>query len=157
VVRAQRHAGDPHARPADAQGLLESARRTVHRVAPGFAVQETTTMSRVLDTAVGPARQIMTLLSLLTGLALVLGAIGIYGVISHFAERRKRDWAIKVALGLPTRRVVTSIVGQGAGLVGAGIVSAWAARWCWRGCWPPSCSASARWTWWRSRRRARRC
>jgi predicted permease len=110
------------ARPADAQGLLESARRTVHRVAPGFAVQETTTMSRVLDTAVGPARQIMTLLSLLTGLALVLGAIGIYGVISHFAERRKRDWAIKVALGLPTRRVVTSIVGQGAGLVGAGIV-----------------------------------
>ena len=110
------------ARPADAPALLEAARSTVNRVAPGFAVQETTTMSRVLDTAVGPARQIMTLLSLLTGLALILGAIGIYGVISHFAERRKRDWAIKVALGLPTRRVVTSIVGQGAGLVGVGIV-----------------------------------
>ena len=79
-------------------------------------------MTRVLDVAVGPVRQVMTLLALLTGIALALGAIGIYGVISHFAVRRKRDWAIKVALGLPTRRVVTSIVGQGTRLVGVGIV-----------------------------------
>jgi ABC-type antimicrobial peptide transport system permease subunit len=90
-------------------------------VAPGFAVQGTTTMSRVLDTAVGPARQVMTLLALLSGLALVLGAVGIYGVISHFAARRKRDWAIRVALGLPGSRVVRSVVGQGAALVAAGI------------------------------------
>ena len=109
------------ARPADAVSLLDAARRTVNRVAPGFAVQETTTMSRILDTAVGPARQIMTLLSLLAALAMVLGAIGIYGVISHFAARRKRDWAIRVALGLPTARVVTNIVGQGAALVAVGI------------------------------------
>jgi predicted lysophospholipase L1 biosynthesis ABC-type transport system permease subunit len=109
------------ARPADAATVLEAARRTVRRVAPGFAVQEATTMARVLDRAVGPARQIMTLLALLSALALVLGAIGIYGVIAHFAERRKRDWAIKVALGLPASRVVTHIVGQGAALVGMGI------------------------------------
>ncbi|MFL5574492.1 MAG: ADOP family duplicated permease [Gemmatimonadaceae bacterium] len=113
VVRATRQ--------RDAAALLDAARRTVNRVAPGFAVQGTTTMSRVLDTAVGPARQIMSLLVLLSGLALVLGAVGIYGVISHFATRRKRDWAIRVALGLPTSRVVSHIVGQGAVLVGIGI------------------------------------
>lgn len=79
-------------------------------------------MSRVLDLAVGPARQMMMLLSLLSALAMVLGAIGIYGVISHFAARRKRDWAIRVALGLPTARVIRHIVAQGAGLVAAGIV-----------------------------------
>ena len=78
-------------------------------------------MSRVLDLAVGPARQMMTLLSLLSALAMALGAIGIYGVISHFAARRKRDWAIRVALGLPTSRVVTHIVGQGVVLVAVGI------------------------------------
>ena len=78
-------------------------------------------MSRVLDTAVGPARQIMTLLALLSGLALVLGAVGIYGVISHFASRRKRDWAIRVALGLPGSRVVTHIVRQGLVLAAAGV------------------------------------
>ena len=110
------------ARSSDAVGILESARRTVQRVAPTFAVQGTTTMARVLDMAVGPARQVMALLSLLSGLALVLGAVGIYGVVSHFATRRRRDWAIKVALGLPASRVVRHIVGQGALLVAGGIL-----------------------------------
>jgi putative ABC transport system permease protein len=108
-------------RPADAAAVLDAARRTVQRVAPTFAVQGTTTMERVLDTAVGPARQIMSLLALLSALALALGAVGIYGVISHFAARRKRDWAIRVALGLTGSRVVRQIVGQGAALVGVGI------------------------------------
>jgi putative ABC transport system permease protein len=108
-------------RPGDEASLLDDARRTINRVAPAFAVQQATTMSRVLDNAVGPARQVMTLLALLSGLALVLGAVGIYGVISHFAARRKRDWAIRVALGLPGSRVVTHIVGQGVVLVAAGI------------------------------------
>jgi len=109
------------ARPGDEASLLDDARRTINHVAPAFAVPQTTTMSRVLDVAVGPARQVMTLLGLLSGLALVLGAVGIYGVISHFAARRKRDWAIRVALGLPGSRVVTHIVGQGIGLVAVGI------------------------------------
>jgi predicted permease len=108
-------------RPEDAATLLAEARKTVERVAPEFAVQGTTTMSRVLDAAVGPARQVMSLLSLLSGLALVLGAVGIYGVIAHFAARRKRDWAIRVALGLPGSRVVTHVVRQGAVLAGIGI------------------------------------
>jgi ABC-type lipoprotein release transport system permease subunit len=107
--------------PSDAPAVLEAARRTINRIAPNFAIQETTTMSRVLDMAVGPARQVMTLLALLSALALVLGAVGIYGVISHFAARRKRDWAIRVALGLPGSRVVRQIVGQGTGLVAIGI------------------------------------
>ena len=78
-------------------------------------------MSRVLDVAVGPARNVMSLLTLLSALALVLGAVGIYGVIAHFAARRKRDWAIRVALGLPGRKVVSHIVGQGALLVLVGV------------------------------------
>ena len=101
--------------------LLEPARRTIVRVAPGVAVQQTTTMGRVLDTAIGPARQVVVLLSLLTALALVLGAVGIYGVIAHFAARRRRDWAIKVALGLPASRVIARVIGHGAVLVSAGI------------------------------------
>jgi len=43
--------------------------------------------------------------------------------MSHFAARRKRDWAIRIALGLPTTRVIRHIVGQGAGLVAVGIVA----------------------------------
>jgi putative ABC transport system permease protein len=105
----------------DEASLLEPARRVIARVAPNFVVQETTTMRRVLDTAIGPARQVVLLLSLLTALALVLGAVGIYGVIAHFAARRRRDWAIRVALGLSGSRVIAHVVGHGAWLVTMGI------------------------------------
>lgn len=113
VVRATRE--------SDAPTLIEAARRTLQKLAPGYAIQETTTMDRVLDAAVGPARQIMTLLTLLSALALILGAVGIYGVIAHFAARRKRDWAIRVALGLRGSLVVRHILGQGTALVAIGI------------------------------------
>jgi ABC-type antimicrobial peptide transport system permease subunit len=63
----------------------------------------------------------VTVLTLLTGLALTLGAVGIYGVIAHFAARRRRDWAIRVALGLPGSRVVAHVVRHGALLVAVGI------------------------------------
>jgi ABC-type antimicrobial peptide transport system permease subunit len=63
----------------------------------------------------------MSLLALLTALALVLSAIGIYGVIAHFVARRRRDWSIRVALGLAPSRVVRQVVGHSSTLVAAGI------------------------------------
>jgi predicted permease len=106
----------------DETSLLEPARYTIARLAPAAAVQETTTMRRVLDTAIGPARQVVTLLSLMTALSLILGAIGVYGVIAHYAAQHRRDWAIRVALGLPGSRVISHVVAHGALLVTAGIV-----------------------------------
>jgi putative ABC transport system permease protein len=106
----------------DETSLLEPARQTIARVAPGAATQQTTTMRRVLDKAIGPARQVVMLLSLMTALSLVLGAIGVYGVIAHYAARHRRDWAIRVALGLPASRVISHVVGHGALLVTLGIV-----------------------------------
>lgn len=105
----------------DEISLLEPARQTIARVAPGVVVQQVTTMRRVLDTAIGPARQVVLLLSLMTALSLILGAVGVYGVIAHYAARRRRDWAIRVALGLPGSRVISHIVGHGALLVAGGI------------------------------------
>ena len=43
-------------------------------------------MQSVFDEAVGPAGQVVVLVSLLAGLALVLGAVGVYGVISHWSR-----------------------------------------------------------------------
>jgi predicted permease len=108
---------------ASETSLLEPVRRTLARVAPTAAVQQTTTMRRVLDTSVGPARQVVSLLSLLTGLALILGAVGVYGVMTHFVIRRRRDWAIRIAIGLPGSRVITQVLAHGAMLVSAGILA----------------------------------
>lgn len=108
--------------PKRAEGMLAELRQIVAARTPILAVERTTTMQRVFDVAVGPARQIMTLLSLLSALALVLGAVGVYGVLAHFASRRKRDWAIRVALGLPGSRVITNILRQGAVLIVGGVM-----------------------------------
>jgi ABC-type antimicrobial peptide transport system permease subunit len=103
-----------------AVGVLDAARRTVGEVAPRVAVQEATTMESILAHAVGPARQVMTLLTLLTGLALVLGAVGIYGVISHFVTRRRRDYGVRIALGQSAAGVIRQVVGRGGVLVAIG-------------------------------------
>jgi predicted permease len=103
-----------------AAGVLDGVRRTLSRTAPTIAVQEATTMESVFTKAVGPARQVMTLLTLLTALALVLGAIGIYGVISHFVTRRRRDYGVRIALGQSAAGVVRQVVGRGGLLVALG-------------------------------------
>lgn len=105
----------------DADALLEQVRRTINATVPTVAVQDLTTMERVFQAALGPVRQVMSLLTLLTALALVLGAIGVYGVMSHFASRRQRDWGIQIALGLLPSRVVGRVLRHGAVLVGTGL------------------------------------
>ena len=73
--------------------------------------------------AVGPALQLMALLVILGALALLLGAIGVYGVVSHFVSRRRREWSIRLALGLKPSTMIAQIVTRGGTLVaiGAGI------------------------------------
>ena len=114
VLRAQR-GRDPGA-------LLSGARAALQAAVPTVAIRETTTMTNVLDRAVGPALQVRTLLAILGTLALVLGVVGVYGVVSHFVTRRKRDWGIRMALGMRPRRVVRQIVGRGGALVGGGVI-----------------------------------
>lgn len=100
--------------------LLETARATIERQNSQLAVQQTTTMQARFDRAVGAAGQVVTLLTLLAGLALVLGAVGVYGVISHFVTRRARDYGIRLALGQKPSGIVRQVVGRGAALVAAG-------------------------------------
>ena len=105
---------------ASAPALLDLARSTIGKAGSQLAVQETTTLKNMFDLAVGPTGQIVTLLSLLATLALVLGAVGVYGVISHYVTRRARDYGIRIALGQQPSRVVRQVVGRGALLVGIG-------------------------------------
>jgi predicted permease len=106
----------------DPTALVDRLRSALDGAVPSVSIQATTTMNRVRAAAVGPARQVMTLLALLAGIALVLGAVGLYGVLSHFIARRRRDWAIRLALGLSGARIQRSVVGQGVALVLLGMI-----------------------------------
>ena len=104
----------------EAASVLVDARSIIARESSQLAVQQMTTMKTMFDLALGPAGQVVTLVSLLAGVALVLGAVGVYGVISHYVVRRSREYGIRIALGQQPFVVVRQVVGRGAALVALG-------------------------------------
>ena len=63
----------------------------------------------------------MTLLSLFAGLALLLGTVGLYGVISYSVAQRTRELGIRSALGARRSKLLSLVVGEGMRLVLAGL------------------------------------
>lgn len=112
VVRTERR--------ADLAAVLQGAVGRIEGGYATFAVRDATTMDDVLNVAMGPTRRIMQLMTLLGALALTLGAVGVYGVVSHFVNRRRRDWMIRMALGEKPLGVLRQVVGRGAALVTVG-------------------------------------
>ncbi len=111
---------------ADARELprvLEAGRAAIEREGRRIALARTVTFRSIFEEAIGAPRQIAVLLSLLAGLALVLGAVGVYGMISHFVTRRTREYGIRLALGLRPAGVVSQVMGRGIRLVAIGSVA----------------------------------
>jgi putative ABC transport system permease protein len=106
----------------DPTAILTDARSAIARESSQLAVQQMTTMRNIFDLALGPTGQVVTLVSILAGLALVLGAVGVYGVISHYVGRRSREYGIRIALGQQPMLVVRQVVGRGVALVALGSV-----------------------------------
>ena len=79
-------------------------------------------MSEMLGERMVGLRQITTLLAVLGALALMLGALGLYGVVSHFVSQRRQEILIRGALGATGRDVLILIFRQVFRLMGAGIV-----------------------------------
>lgn len=110
-----RTAGDPLA-------LVPAARRVLREVAPDAPAYDARTLeSRVADST-AYARFSALLLALFAVMALVLAAIGVYGVISFSAGQRTREIGLRVALGATRGNVVRMVVGQGLGIALAGLV-----------------------------------
>lgn len=107
----------------DLLAALGAVRELVASKAPRVAIAQTTTMEAEIARSMGPVRNVMTLVSIVTGLALFLGAIGVYGVMSHFVLRRQRDWGIQLALGLQPGQIIGRVVGRAARLILLGILT----------------------------------
>lgn len=101
---------------------IARVRSLVHGIDPRVAVTVRSEMD-VAATAIATPRYVMLMLSVFTVLALVLAAIGLYGVMSHAVAQRTHDIGIRIALGAPRRTVAWDVIRRGVALalVGAGL------------------------------------
>ena len=97
---------------------VSDAVRAVDRDQP---VYEVLTMEQIISQSLSNRRLSLWLLGVFAGVALVLSAAGLYGVISYLVTQRTREVGIRMALGAEARDVVRMIMGRGAVLIAIGL------------------------------------
>jgi predicted permease len=103
--------------------LIPTLRGIVREIDPDLAISRITPMEDLLAQSVAQPRFSMFLLILFSVLAVVLGAVGIYGVMSYLVEQRLHEIGIRIALGATRGDVIKMIVRQGLYLLLAGAVA----------------------------------
>jgi len=112
VARVQ---GDPVAFTT----TLRSAVWAVDKDQPVWKIR---TEQTLLEESVGPQRFLMILLQLFSATALVLAAIGIYGVVSYSTGQRIQEIGVRVALGAQRRDILRLVLGEGLWIAACGVV-----------------------------------
>jgi putative ABC transport system permease protein len=111
---AVRTAGHP-------EGSVNLVRDAVRSVDPDQPISAVSNMEELMSKSVGQRRLSMVLLSLFSGIALVLASIGIYGVMSYSVTQRSRELGVRIALGADRGDVLRLVLRQGMGLALVGI------------------------------------
>jgi putative ABC transport system permease protein len=106
----------------DASNLVPDARAAIRAIDPRLALSDVWTMEEVVDNALRRQRISAVLISGFALGALLLAAMGLFGVVSGSVTRRRHELAIRLAVGADHRRLLWLVLADGAMLVGIGLL-----------------------------------
>lgn len=109
------------------RGFVEEVSRAIWSVNPNLPLARVRTMAEIYRKSLARTSFTLVMLAIAGGMALLLGVIGIYGVISYSVSQRTREIGIRMALGSPQREVTRLFLGHGLRLAAIGIACGLAA------------------------------
>jgi ABC-type antimicrobial peptide transport system permease subunit len=106
----------------DAESQMEAVRRSLASAMPGPSYPTTRTMESLVGATQRSWRLGANLFVVFGALALIVAAVGLYGVIAYNVTQRMHELGVRVALGAQSRDILGLIVGQGARFAIAGVI-----------------------------------
>jgi predicted permease len=106
----------------DPGSLIRAVERVVHELDPTLPLSNVATLQDRLASSVAQPRFQATLVGLFAVLALVLAAVGLYGVMVYRVTERRRELGIRMTLGADRPRLVRGVLAQALGMAGFGVV-----------------------------------
>lgn len=108
--------------PGDPLAVAASIRAEVRNLDANVPVANIRPMTEVVGAALATSRLTGFLMGVFAAIALMLAAVGIYGVLSYLVARRTQEIGIRLAIGADRRQVMSLVLGQGMALAASGIV-----------------------------------